>query len=88
MLLFCAEVIGISGVQKQPSRRRPGRSPVQNLSSKLDWTRMLGFDQISDMRGKLNTDVTRVGSKVGGKIGTKLGIKVGVKIGIKTGLKA
>jgi len=65
---------------------------VQSLSSKLDWSRMLGFEQIADTRGTLNADVTRVGSKVGGKIGsklgTKLGIKVGVKIGIKTGIKA
>jgi hypothetical protein len=49
------------------------------MSSKLDWTRMLGFEQIADTRNadKANARLdAKVGNKVGGKIGTKPGMKV------------
>ncbi len=48
----------------------------------LDWTRLLGFDQVSQ------GDERRLGSKVGAKQGvakdlTSLGAKIGAKAGIK-----
>ncbi len=52
---------------------------MQNMPSKLDWTRMLGFEQIADIRvaspkGSEKLDV-KVGLKVGGKLGLKAGFK-------------
>ena len=67
------------------------------VSEKLDWKRMLGFEQITEVRellrhetpGGLGAKVgTKTGSKVGEKVGVKLGQKVGVKLGVKRGLKA
>lgn len=67
------------------------------VSEKLDWSRMLGFEQITEVResfrheapGGLGAKVgTKTGSKVGEKVGVKLGQKVGVKLGVKRGLKA
>lgn len=59
---------------------------MQGVTSKLDWSRMLGFEQIADDRaaGKLDP---RNAAKVGGKPGIKSGIKVGIKLGIKAGIK-
>ena len=53
----------------------------QGISSKLDWTRMLGFEQVADGRA---VDA-KLGSKVGGKpaISTKVGVKIGTKPGFK-----
>ena len=58
-------------------------------SSKLDWKRMLGFEQIAEERDSIREATARtLNPKVGKKIGEKLGVKVGTKIGAKTGLKA
>ena len=51
---------------------------MNKIASKLDWTRMLGFEQIAD---------TRATAKVGNKVGVKVGVKLGVKLGAKIGLK-
>lgn len=42
--------------------------------SKLEWSRMLGFEQITDRREAAGHAAT-VGAKVGGKIGSKEGLK-------------
>ena len=65
----------------------------QGISSKLDWSRMLGFEQVAADRAPAD----KIGSKAGMKpttIGSKAGlkpaaipVKVGVKIGTKPGLK-
>ena len=60
---------------------------MNKLASKLDWTRMLGFEQVADARSALAETNGKLGAKVGGKIGDKLGLKVGVKLGLKVGLK-
>ena len=39
---------------------------------KLDWTRLLGFEQVAKDRGT-------TGSRLGGKVGSKIGAKAGVK---------
>jgi hypothetical protein len=62
-------------------------------STKLDWNRMLGFEQIAGDRESIRDQSSRmlspkVGQKVGDKVGLKLGGKVGIKLGAKTGLKA
>jgi hypothetical protein len=53
----------------------------QGISSKLDWSRMLGFEQVAAER----TVNAKLGSKVGGK--PAISAKVGVKIGTKPGFK-
>jgi hypothetical protein len=55
------------------------------ISTRLDWNRMLGFEQIAAERRALHG---KLGSKVGVKLGVKVGGKIGVKIGSKTGIKA
>jgi len=57
---------------------------MTKLSSKLDWNRMLGFQQITSDRSKIG----KLDAKVGAKIGGKPGLKVGAKLGLKAGLKA
>lgn len=52
--------------------------------SKLDWNRMLGFEQITDVR---DCGKEPLAPKVGVKTGVKVGTKVGTKIGVKQGLK-
>ncbi len=42
--------------------------------SKLDWSRMLGFEQIVDRRSTARKTIT-LSAKVGGKIGNKAGVK-------------
>ena len=56
---------------------------MTKLASKLDWTRMLGFEQIAGDRSM----VSKIGAKVGSKTDIKLGLKVGAKIGVKIGSK-
>ena len=53
----------------------------QGISSKLDWSRMLGFEQVAEGRW---VDA-KLGRKVGGKpaISTKVGVKIGTKPGFK-----
>ena len=64
----------------------------KRLADRLDWNRMLGFEQVSDDRGSLRTSSeSRLGPKVGPKPGLKpvqsIGRKIGAKIGAKIGLK-
>ena len=54
-----------------------------NISAKLDWNRMLGFEQITEARESKKG----LGAKVGQMVGQKVGQKVGVKLGTKRGLK-
>ncbi len=54
---------------------------------KLDWSRLLGFDQAdsserSAKRGDLR--VTKVGNKPGSKVGAKFGVKSGLKLCVKS----
>jgi hypothetical protein len=58
---------------------------MDKISAKLDWNRMLGFEQVAEDRAALRDG--RVGAKVGGKVGVKVGVKLGVKLGTKTGIK-
>ena len=62
---------------------------MKKEASKLDWNRMLGFEQITDVRKLAGTDPLgpKIGSKIGGKVGNKIGQKVGLKIGAKQGVK-
>lgn len=55
-------------------------------ASKLDWNRMLGFEQITEMRQSRPNEP--LAPKVGVKTGVKLGTKIGGKIGLKVGIKA
>jgi hypothetical protein len=49
---------------------------MHKLSSKLDWNRMVGFDQIAGDR----TQAAKLGTKVGIKpVVMKIGAKVGIK---------
>jgi hypothetical protein len=59
---------------------------MKKAGSKLDWNRMLGFEQIADTRQSAETN--QLAPKVGTKTGLKLGTKVGNKIGAKQGFKA
>lgn len=58
---------------------------MKKAGSKLDWNRMLGFEQIVDVRQ--STASKELAPKVGIKTGVKLGVKIGNKIGAKQGLK-
>ena len=60
---------------------------MQKLSSKLDWTQMLGFEQIVEQRPVVRDGAGKLDSKVGGKLGDKTGLKLGLKIGTKEGSK-
>jgi hypothetical protein len=53
-------------------------------SVKLDWTRLLGFDQVPSSSSTATpiTQDPRIA-----KIGIKPGIKPGIKVGIKSGIK-
>ena len=55
---------------------------MKRVAEKLDWNRMMGFEQITADRALL-----RAPGKLGAKIGVKVGVKVGVKLGVKTGLR-
>ena len=61
----------------------------KRLADRLDWNRMLGFEQVADDRGALRTSSeTRLGPKVGPKPGLKPGpmaTKIGAKVGAKPG---
>ena len=60
---------------------------------KLDWSRLLGFDQANPSATENNTVEPRVsravtlGTRTGSKPGAKFGKKVGVKPGTKVGVK-
>lgn len=55
---------------------------------RLDWKRLLGFEQVVEQREALaeRSNFAKVGGKVGGKDGFK-GRRIGSKIGNKEGLK-
>ena len=57
---------------------------MQKISSKLDWTRMLGFEQIVECRSAIQDRGNKIDAKVGSKMGDKVGLKVGVKAGFKS----
>ena len=66
----------------------------KKLADRLDWSAMLGFEQVVDSRDSLRSSGSeRLGAKVGEKpgtkpvIGTKTGIKPTIRIGTKTGEK-
>jgi hypothetical protein len=58
------------------------------ISAKIDWNRMLGFEQISEARESVRDDSARLAAKVGNKVGEKVGLKLGQKVGTKLGVKA
>jgi hypothetical protein len=68
----------------------------ERVSAKLDWNRMLGFEQIPEVRELVAGEIGSIDAKVGQKTGTKAGVKsgrknglkAGVKIGVKQGVKA
>ena len=44
------------------------------ISARLDWNRMLGFEQITDARQAIREETaTRFSAKVGNKVGQKVG---------------
>ena len=49
---------------------------MQKISSKLDWTRMLGFEQIADSRSAILDRNAKIDVKMGLKVGVKRGLKV------------
>lgn len=55
------------------------RNNVNKISSKLDWNRMLGFEQVAANRVAAQEESAKLGAKVGVKLGVKLGVKAGVK---------
>lgn len=60
----------------------------KSIAAKLDWNRMLGFDQVTDVRKAFGkAGAARVGDKRGIKTGLKTGSKVGAKLGSKIGAK-
>lgn len=59
---------------------------MKKVASKLDWKRMLGFEQITELRQ--STTPAFIEAKVGHKVGQKVGTKIGLKIGAKQGIKA
>ena len=63
---------------------------MKKAGSKLDWNRMLGFEQIVEVRQSTASKqlTPKVGTKTGAKVGNKIGIKQGLKIGAKQGFKA
>jgi hypothetical protein len=50
---------------------------MADSKTKLDWTRLLGFEQIVDVRQSVAEN--RIGGKVGQKVGGKIGGKIGGK---------
>jgi hypothetical protein len=51
-----------------------GEFEMQGIGSTLDWSRMLGFEQIAADRDTVR-GAGNLGAKVGGKIGNKAGTK-------------
>jgi hypothetical protein len=64
----------------------------KRLAERLDWNRMLGFEQVADDREALRAaGSARLGAKVGDKPGVKVitrGDRISAKIGSKFGLKS
>ena len=55
---------------------------MKSVADKLDWNRMMGFEQIAADRALLRA-ADKLGAKVGEKVGVKLGGKPGLRIGAK-----
>lgn len=51
---------------------------MRKISAALDWSRMLGFEQVVSDRAALRRS-SKLDAKVGGKVGVKIGSKPGVK---------
>jgi hypothetical protein len=68
-------------------------SETKSTKVKLDWSRLLGFDQADPASCSSSNDklrdprLAKLGPKEGVKPGAKFGIKVGIKLGIKGGIK-
>ena len=62
-------------------------TPTNEKKVKLDWTRLLGFDQAPSI-GNTTTPATHEIAEIGAKPGIKPGIKLGIKAGIKVGIKS
>jgi hypothetical protein len=67
-------------------------SEVRSVKVRLDWTRLLGFDQADQPRETATAKTEeslqiKAGPKFGSKPGIKVGQKTGVKFGIKPGIK-
>ena len=63
-------------------------SEVNSVKVRLDWARLLGFDQADKPRAAATFKAEEPWqTKIGPKFGIKPGVKVGVKVGIKAGLK-
>ncbi|MGE5721943.1 MAG: hypothetical protein ACM3YM_05725 [Sphingomonadales bacterium] len=52
------------------------------VSVKLDWARLLGFEQVMERREAMRME--RIAGKVGQKVGQKTGVKIGQKEGVKS----
>lgn len=68
----------------------------KKLADRLDWSALLGFEQVVDTRNSVRSSGSqRLGAKVGGKpgvkpeirLGSKAGIKQTIRIGTKAGIK-
>jgi hypothetical protein len=75
ILPFGPSAIGMSKRHDKPVPEVSRSSPMHKISSKLDWTRMLGFEQIADSRSAAQDSSAKLGLKVGSKIGSKPGLK-------------
>ena len=58
------------------------QKPARKSPVPLDYSKLLGFDQIASNTSSLGN---KLGAKVGGKGGVSLGTKVGAKVGLKPG---
>ncbi len=56
----------------------------KKLADRLDWSAMLGFEQVVDSRESLRSGASQ---RLGAKVGEKPGIKPVIKIGVTTGQK-
>lgn len=56
----------------------------KKLADRLDWSAMLGFEQVVDSRGSLRAGRQQ---RLGAKVGEKPGVKPAIRLGAKTGTK-
>ena len=68
--------IGMWGHQSIRAWGRAGGTHVNKIASKLDWNRMLGFEQVAANRLAVQEESAKLGAKVGAKIGDKGGSPV------------
>jgi len=60
------------------------QKPVRKSPAPLDYSKLLGFDQIASNGSALDN---KLGAKVGAKPVVSLGAQLGAKVGSKVGLK-